>query len=153
MKALATTCAALLAVAVPAQARPFADAKTGVGVVVGDPIGGFGQMFLTDSQSVDLGIGFSGDAAFWADYVWHDWTLLPQPKKGTLEGWASVGPRLETADDVQFAVRTMLGASYWLQAQPIELFATAGPVFRMTPSGEVDADGGVGMRFYFGGKG
>lgn len=122
----------------------------GAGVVVGDPIGGTGQVFLTRTQSVDFGVGFSGDTAFWGDYAWHAWDLFPRPRRGKLEGWASAGLRLETASQTEFGVRTMVGASYWLEGHPLELFATAGPVFRMTPSGEVDADGGVGVRFYFG---
>ncbi len=34
--------------------------------------------------------------------------------------------------------------------QPLEFFAEAGPVFRLTQGGAVDADGGIGGRLYLG---
>ena len=50
----------------------------------------------------------------------------------------------------EIGVRTVAGLTWRITRQPIEFFAEAGPVFRMTPSGGVDADGGIGVRFYFG---
>ncbi len=37
-----------------------------------------------------------------------------------------------------------------LPSRRLEVFTEAGPVFRMTPRGGVDADGGVGVRVYLG---
>lgn len=150
MKRMATL-SVLLAFAGAAAAAP--PPGPGVGVVVGDPTGGTFRYFLTPTNSLDLGVGFSGDAALWADYAWHSWDLFPKPQSGEFDFWVSAGGRLETAPDPEFGVRTMLGGSYWLPGRPVELFATAGPVFKLTPDGGVGADGGVGVRFYFGGKG
>jgi len=146
---LATVLAALALAGTAGAAPP--PKSPGVGIVVGDPTGGTFRYFLTPTRSLDLGVGFSGDVAMWADHSWHAWDLLPRPASGETDFWVSAGVRLEPGDDTEFGVRTMLGASYWLPQRPVELFATAGPVFRMTPSGGVDADGGVGVRFYFGG--
>ena len=134
---------------------PAAAASTrgaGVGVVVGDPIGAVMRTFLNDVQSVDVGVGYSGDAVLWADFAWHSWDLFPKARAGLMDAWVSAGPRLETRRDAEFAVRTLLGLSCWVPRQPIEVFITAGPVFRLAPKGGVDADGGVGLRFYFGGE-
>ena len=149
MKSVMTACLALVLVQTAAAAPP--PKGPGVGVVLGAPTGGTFRLFLTGNRSLDLGVGYSGDATLWADHAWHSWDVFPQPRSGQFEGWVSAGVRLETADDAQFAVRTLLGASYWLPGNPVELFATAGPVFKMTPEGGVGADGGVGVRFYFGG--
>lgn len=150
---LATALAALTFASVQtAQAAP-PRGGIGAGIVAGDPTGGTFRYFLAPSRSVDFGVGFSGDAALWLDHSWHAWDLLPKPPSGVTDFWVSAGLRLETADDTKFGVRTLLGASWWLPDHPMELFATAGPVFQMTPDGGVGADGGIGVRFYFGGLG
>lgn len=148
MKVFAALCLSL-ALTQTALAAPAAG-STGVGVVVGDPTGGTLRYFLSPNRSLDFGVGYSGDAALWGDFTWHDWKLLPAPKSGEVEIWASAGLRIEAASDAEFGFRTMLGASYWLPGRPVELFATAGPVFQVAPDGGVGADGGVGVRFYFG---
>ncbi|MBI3299589.1 MAG: hypothetical protein HYZ75_15600 [Elusimicrobia bacterium] len=146
-----TMLAGVVLVLAAAAARAEAPGGVGVGVVAGDPTGGTARVFLSRDQSLDFGVGFSEDTAFWVDYVFHAWDLFPAVEKGRLSAWVGAGPRIETASDAEFGVRTILGASYWLPDHPVELFATAGPVFRMTPRGGVDADGGIGLRFYFAG--
>ena len=140
----------LTAAALPARAQVLHD--VGVGVVVGDPIGGTAKLWLDDTLAVDFGVGLSGDAVLWGDLLWHAWDLLPQPPQGRLGAYVGAGPRVETASDVEFGVRTIVGVSWRLPRHPIELFAEAGPVFRLTQSAGVSADGGAGVRFYFGAK-
>lgn len=150
MTRLLAACFSLIVLAGSAEAR--APGQLGVGVVVGDPIGGVFRYFLTETTSLDLGAGFSGDAALWAEHSWHSWDLLPRPPSGEFDAWVSLGGRVEAKDDTAFGIRTMLGGSYWLPGRPLEIFLTAGPVFEVTPDGGVGADGGVGVRFYFGGS-
>lgn len=138
-----------LAAAVPASALgPVKEA--GAGVIAGDPIGGTAKLWFDDAYALDLGVGFSGSTALWGDMLYHAWNLLPRPEEGRLGVYFGAGPRLETADDVEFGVRTIAGVSWRLSRQPIELFVEAGPVFRVTQGGSVDADGGVGLRLYLG---
>lgn len=145
---LVVACAAAVAAAAVA-ANAQAPRELGVGVVAGDPIGGTAKLWLDDALAVDAGVGFSGDVAFWGDLLWHDRSLLPQPAEGKLALYLGAGPRLETGeDDAEFAVRTIAGLSWRLERSPLELFAEAGPVFRMTQGGGVGADGGVGVRLY-----
>lgn len=124
----------------------------GGGVILGNPAGLTGKLWLDSSRAIDAGVGFSGDAAFYMDFLWHAWDLFPQPKTGRLGAYAGVGPRLETRRDAKFGVRTMAGLAYWLPKRPIELFVEAGPVWRVAPDTGVEADGGLGVRFYFGGS-
>ena len=148
MRRILSTCLTLLCAGAAAAAPP---SGPGVGVILGDPTGGTFRYFLSGTRSLDLGIGFSGDAAMWADHAWHSWDMMPKPQSGDFDVWVSAGVRLETAPDPEFAARTMGGVSYWFPDHPVEVFATAGPVFQMTPVGSLGADGGVGVRFYFGG--
>lgn len=145
-----TILAALLvaAAALPASASEFKE--VGVGVIVGDPVGGTAKLWLDKDFAVDVGVGFSGDVAFWGDILYHMWDIFPQPQEGKLGLYLGAGPRIETRSDAEFGIRTIGGVTWRLAKHPLELFAEAGPVFRMTPHGGVDADGGVGVRFYFG---
>ena len=139
----------LSAAASPAAAEtPVKEA--GLGVIAGDPIGGTAKLWLNPDYAVDLGVGFSGSTALWGDLLWHAWNLLPQPEEGKLGMYFGAGPRLETGYDAEFGVRAIAGVSWRLKRQPIEVFVEAGPVFRVTQGGGVDADGGVGVRLYLG---
>lgn len=119
------------------------------GALVGDPTGGTIKLWLDDALAVDAGIGYSGDATFWGDVLWHDWRLLPQPAKGRLGLYLGAGPRIEAARDAEFGVRTIGGLSWRLPEHSLEFFAEAGPVFRLTNGGGVGADGGIGVRLTF----
>lgn len=137
--------------AVPAAAAQGPFTEVGVGVIAGDPIGGTAKLWFDDAYAMDVGIGFSGSTVLWGDFLYHAWNLLPPIDEGRLGLYFGAGPRLEPdGSDTQFGVRTMVGATWRLSRQPIEVFAEAGPVFRMTPSGGVNADGGVGIRLYLG---
>jgi len=144
----------MMAAAAAAIAAPAVNAQTfkkaGFGVIVGDPIGGTAKLWLDEAYAVDLGVGFSGDTVMWGDLLYHMWNLLPQPEEGKLGVYIGAGPRLETRRDTEFGVRTIAGLTWRITRQPLEFFAEAGPVFRMTPSGGVGADGGIGVRFYLG---
>lgn len=140
---------ALAAAAVPASAQtPVKEA--GFGIIAGDPIGGTAKLWLDEDFALDVGVGFSGDTVMWGDILYHMWNLLPPPPEGKLGVYVGAGPRLETARDTEFGVRTIAGLSWRITRQPIEFFVEAGPVFRTTQGGDVDADGGLGVRFYFG---
>lgn len=141
----------LATAALPAVAASSVQ-EVGVGVIAGDPIGGTAKMWLSRDLALDLGVGFSGDAVFWGDVLYQMWNILPQPQEGKLSVYLGAGPRLETRRDAEFGVRTIAGVSWRLAKQPLEFFAEAGPVFRLTQGGGTDADGGVGVRLYFGSK-
>lgn len=141
---------AVLAAGVPVSASQVRD--VGVGVVLGEPIGGSAKLWLDDRTAVDLGAGLSdGNAAFWGDILWHDWTLLPQAKEGRLGAYLGAGPQVRTGDDARFGIRTVVGLDYRTAGRPLELFAEAGPLFRLTQGGAVDGIGGVGLRVFVGG--
>ncbi|MDE2142251.1 MAG: hypothetical protein KGL74_12500 [Elusimicrobia bacterium] len=137
----------ILGAAVRASAAGVRD--VGVGIILGEPIGGTAKFWLDDRFALDAGAGFSdGNAGFWGDALWHDWTLLPQPKDGRLAAYAGGGPQVRTGVDARFGIRAVVGAAYRPSKQPLEFFLEAGPLFRLTQGGGVDAVGGVGVRLY-----
>jgi opacity protein-like surface antigen len=148
-----TLIGAVLLAALALSASPAAAQEVGVGVVLGEPIGGTAKLWLSDALAADAGLGFSaGNVGFWADALWHDWTLLPQPSNGRLGLYLGAGPQIRAGDDSRFGIRAIAGASYRPTEHPLELFAEAGPLFRLTQGGQIDAVGGVGLRLMLGSK-
>jgi hypothetical protein len=121
--------------------------EVGVGVLLGEPIGGTVKLWLDDRVAADAGVGLSeGNAGFWADVLWHDWTLLPQPPNSRLGMYLGAGPQVRTGADTRFGFRAVVGTSYRPTGHPLEFFAEVGPLFRLTQGGVVDIVGGVGLR-------
>ena len=123
--------------------------QAGVGVNVGDPMGLTGKYWLDHTRAVDVGASFAGDLALYGDFLWNAWDIFPQPKKGRLDAYVGLGPRLELTDDNDFGIRTVAGAAYWIENHPIEVYLEAGPVFQVIPNQRVDFDASLGVRFYF----
>ncbi|NNN06543.1 MAG: hypothetical protein HKL90_11635 [Elusimicrobia bacterium] len=140
--------ACLLCVAADwARAQQAGDA--GVGVILGNPTGATGKLWINDTQAVDVGAGLSTSLAMYGDYLWHDWKILPQPDQGRLALYGGLGAQVRTLSDAELGLRAVVGASYWLPRDPVEVFVELVPVFRITPGDTVGLDGGIGVRYYF----
>lgn len=125
----------------------------GLGGVVGDPTGATAKYFLSSRQALGAGVGVSDTLTLIADYSWHAWNVLPQPKRGELGLYASLGGRLETQKHTDFGIRTLAGLSYWPRfKRKAEFFLELGPVFRVAPDVRVRIDGGFGLRVYLAGR-
>lgn len=123
----------------------------GLGGVVGDPTGATAKYFLSPRQSLSAGVGVSETLTLFADSTWHAWNVLPQPKRGELGLYASLGGRLEMQKHTDFGIRTLAGLSYWPRLKrKAEFFLELGPVFRVAPDARVRIDGGFGLRVYLG---
>ena len=146
--------ALLMLVAASSELAAQQAGQFGVGVIAGDPLGLTAKYWLGESQAIDGGVGFGDDYSFYADFLWHLWNLFPQPKQGKLGAYVGLGGliKADSDEDPSFGIRTLVGIDYWIQNHPIELFAELGPLFNVTPDTDVDLDGGVGVRFYFGGS-
>jgi hypothetical protein len=126
----------------------------GAGVTVGDPFGPTVKYWTTNRQAFDAGIGFADDPIIYADYLWHNFQLLPQVEGLRIAPYIGVGPRFQFRDhndDDEFGFRVPLGVTFLMTRQPIEFYAEVVPVFQVSPDTDGDFDGGVGVRIYFAG--
>lgn len=124
--------------------------RLGAGPLIGYPMAATAKYFLSERDAVDLGAGKSDDATFHADYVWHGWQVLPQPKIGPLALTLAAGPRVELQTDTDVGIRAMVGLSYWPRLKrSAEFFFELGPTFRLTNTARTRVDGGVGFRLYW----
>ena len=147
MKKISALLLLLAVVASPVRAQKAGD--FGVGVILGSPTGGAAKLWLSDHQALSAGIGFSSSLAVCGDYLWHGWSVLPQPAEGRLPVYLGLGGQIRTLTPDEFGVRGVLGLAYWLPRNPVELFLEFVPVVRVTPWTSVGLGGGIGLRYYF----
>jgi hypothetical protein len=62
-----------------------------------------------------------------------------------------LGFKVEGQSEVLFGFRFVGGVAYLIENTPLEAFAEIVPVLRLAPSQGANLDGGVGLRYYFGG--
>jgi hypothetical protein len=122
----------------------------GFGLLIGDPTAGTAKYFLDERQALSLGIGVSQDFTAIADYQYHFWNLLPQPSRGALALYGSLGARLETRRYNNALLRAMPGLSYWPNfKRSFEFFLELGPGLRIAPDPvRWRLEGGFGLRVY-----
>ena len=123
--------------------------KFGAGVILGNPTGGTAKYWLSGTQAIDMGVGFSTKLAVYGDYLWHGWNVLPQPSAGKLPLYLGLGAQIRTFSPGEFGLRTVAGIAYWLPNDPLEIFLELVPIFRLTPNSSVGLGAGIGLRYYF----
>lgn len=137
----------LIALAVPASAQKAG--QFGAGVVLGAPTGATGKLWLGDAQAIDAGLGWNGALTVYGDYLWHGWTLLPQPPQGRMPVYVGLGAQVRAYNDSEVSLRAVVGIAYWLPKDPIEIFAELVPLLHLTRHTGAGLDGAAGVRYYF----
>ncbi|MDO8756924.1 MAG: hypothetical protein Q7J64_02835 [Elusimicrobiota bacterium] len=139
--------ACLAALAVPVRAQK--SGSFGAGVVLGAPTGATGKLWLDATQAIDAGLGWNDALTVYGDYLWHGWTLLPQPPQGRMPVYLGLGAQVRAYNDSEFSLRAVAGIAYWLPNDPIEIFAELVPLLHLTRQTGAGFDGAAGVRYYF----
>jgi len=144
----------IAALPVSAEEAGTPDKRFGVGLMLGEPTGVSFKGWLSDVSAIDalLGVSLAEDDDFTlhTDYLYH-FSDLVQLDENRLAFYVGGGPRYVARDhkDDLFGIRTVGGVSYMFDNVPLDIFFEAGPVFDLTPHGEVRYTVGVGVRFWF----
>jgi len=124
--------------------------KTGLGIMIGEPSGVTLKNWFNEKNSIDLGLAWSlsgNDAVYvHADYQWHKWLDV---EDGNLAFFYGIGGRAVFANDTFVGARIPLGLTYIAPEAPLEFFLEVAPVLNLIPDTDGDADGGIGVRYYF----
>jgi hypothetical protein len=151
----ASVVAALFALgAAPAQAE-----KTfGIGVILGDPSGLTGKVFLNENHALDFGLGDPLGKGFYlyGDYLLHFPGVFPPSEFSFYLGAGAGFHRWEKdnrgrGDDEEnrLEARLPVGLEYMTQKVPLGLFVELAPALRISPDMEFEFRGGLGARYYF----
>lgn len=142
-------------VAVCLCAASYAQAQKGgygVGVILGEPIGGSFKAWLSDQTAIDGGVAYANyddpGLQLHADYLFHNFDWL-SAGSGRLPVYFGIGARLKFADETHVGFRGPIGVSYILDDAPVDIFAEVAPILDFTPNWRVEWNIAVGARYWF----
>jgi hypothetical protein len=132
---------------VQAQEKGF-----GIGIVVGEPTGVSGKLWLGGQNALDMAAAWSfkgdGNLLLQADYVWHSFNLI-SVSSGKLPLYYGIGGRVILSDDPLLGVRVPVGLDYMFSGAPVDIFLEIVPILDLIPSTDFDIGGGLGVRYWF----
>jgi hypothetical protein len=150
---LSTAIVALSLVASPAVSQP--PGHFGMGMMVGEPTGLSGKLWLNGRSAVDGGLAWSFDGPdgieLHSDYLRHDFQLF-SARSGALGLYYGAGGRLEInerADDA-LGLRIPVGLNYVFERAPMDLFFEVAPIVNVLPETEFESSVAIGARYFFG---
>jgi len=146
----------ILAVANIAAAGTAKTGKFGLGVIAGEPTGPCFKYWTSHRTAIDGAVAwsFANNSTFHvhADYLIHNFSLI-QVEKGRMPFYFGIGGRIRFAEgnrDDNVGIRVPFGVTYMFQDAPVDIFFEIVPILDLTPSTDIDFNGAVGIRYFFG---
>jgi len=139
--------AMMLCSAVAAQ-----DSGFGLGVIVGEPTGLSGKLWIGSSTAIDGAVAWSfGNKStlyLHADYLFHNFDLF-KVEKVKVPVYFGIGSRIKFEDNSKVGVRIPVGIDYILTGTPLDIFLELVPLLDLAPSTEFGFNGAIGIRYLF----
>lgn len=152
MKRIIIVAAAVLAFAATAESArrgPF-----GLGIIVGEPTGLNGKLFINGSNAIEAAVAWSlrgdNDLHVQVDYLYHRYRAL-RVESGRLPLFFGLGGRValrENRDDL-VGIRIPVGLAYEFEDAPFDVFVQIVPLLELIPDTEFELEGALGARFWF----
>jgi len=144
----------LIVVSISGIARASGSHNFGLGIILGEPTGISGKLWISGRSAVDgaaaWSLGNNEALHLHADYLLHNFTLI-KVEKGRLPFYYGIGGRIRFADvgDDHIGVRVPLGLAYLFEGAPLDIFLEIVPILDLAPDTDFDLNGALGMRFFF----
>lgn len=129
------------------------DSGRGLGIMLGEPTGINGKLWLNEINAVDAGMGwaFAGPGesfSLHADYLYHIDNRTHENFRFPV--YYGFGARIRNeAGDFGLGFRGVAGLLYYLDNYPADIFFEFVPVFKLLPETALELDLSVGARYYF----
>lgn len=126
----------------------------GLGIIVGEPTGIGGKLYLSKRNAIDGAVAWSlehdNDLHIHGDYLYHDYTLI-EVDSGELPVYFGIGGRirLRENDDDRVGIRFPVGLDYIFSNAPFDIFLEIVPIMDLAPDTDFDLNGALGARFFF----
>jgi len=143
-----------VAVLVSGTETQAAGGNFGLGIIVGEPTGLSGKLFVSNTNAIDGAVAwsFGNDTEFHLqmDYLYHFRSVI-KVNTGKMPLFAGLGGRFKFRDgaDNKFGARIPVGLAYHFADAPFDIFVELVPVLELTPSTDFVMEGAIGGRFYF----
>ncbi|MEN8156059.1 MAG: hypothetical protein ABFS10_03855 [Bacteroidota bacterium] len=147
-RSILALCTLLLSVNAFSQKSNF-----GLGVMLGNPTGVSAKLWTGEKIAVDAAFGYrigvEDHLRFNADYLFHPWSF--NVEQDILKPYFGAGFGLGFISDFSVSVRVPVGAAYFFQPVPLEVFAEIAPGFQIIGPGDTRFcfEGYLGVRWYF----
>jgi hypothetical protein len=125
----------------------------GLGIIVGEPTGISGKVWVSSRNAVDGGIAWSfakeSSVHIHADYLWHFFDVFKTDLRLPL--YAGVGGRIKLGkgDQSRVGVRFVGGINLHLTEAPFDFFLELAPIMDLAPATRLGLNGGIGARYFF----
>lgn len=135
----------------------FQEKILGLGFFLGAPSGISFKMWTSDIGAIDGAVawefGRRDILIIYVDFLKHNFEKF-HVRKGSLPFYYGIGTRLKIAEtkekqENKLGIRGVAGIAYILETRPVEVFFELAPVLDIIPTIELEAAGGMGIRFYF----
>ncbi|MCK4537730.1 MAG: hypothetical protein KAV42_02910 [Candidatus Krumholzibacteria bacterium] len=126
----------------------------GLGIIVGEPTGFVGKLFLSSRNAIDFALAWSLDDNNYmhvhGDYLFHNFFLL-EDVEGEFAWYLGIGGRVVLVDDHDdhVGVRFPVGLTYLFANTRFDAFLELVPIMDVAPDTDFDLEGAIGGRFYF----
>lgn len=126
----------------------------GLGIILGEPTGISGKLWLDKDKAIDFGLAYSlADShesfSIHIDNLYHVNDLIDALY--LMPVYYGFGARFRVGDkrDDSFGVRGVIGVLLYLDEAPVDFFFEIAPVFKLLPETALGLDIGLGGRYYF----
>jgi len=124
----------------------------GLGVILGEPTGISGKLWIEDSKAIDGAVAWSFEKEsavhVHADLLFHS-SNISKVEKSKLLFYYGIGGRIKFEDDSKAGVRVPLGINYLSSGAPLDIFLEIVPLLDLAPSTEFDLNAAIGIRYFF----
>lgn len=129
-----------------------ANGNFGIGLIIGSPTGISGKYLLSKKNAIDgalaWDLGNKKRLHIHGDYLWHKFDLFKDQGE-PIDLFFGVGARLTSNNDTSLGIRGPVGLRYLFEDPVIEVFVELALVLDIVPDMDVEADVGLGGRYYF----
>lgn len=137
-------------------ARAAEEGDAGLGIILGEPTGLTGKLWLGTDSAVSGAVAWSfADNTrlhVHADWLRHNWVVLKRAfdvQQGELPLYYGIGSRLRFDDDARVGVRFVIGVDYIFEQAPFDIFFEIAPVMDIIPETSLNGNAALGARIWF----
>lgn len=128
-----------------------ADGNLGLGIIVGEPTGVSGKLYLSGNDALDAAASWSfvNELLYvQADYIRHFPGALGRDLE-PLTPYLGIGGLVILSDNLAVGARAPIGLSFFIPDTSFEIFLELGPSLLIIPETDFEFNGGLGIRYYF----
>lgn len=131
----------------------YANSKNfGLGIMLGEPTGVSGKLWIDKTSAVDGGLSWSftdkTSMNIHMDYLFHNFNLI-HVEKDEFPLYYGIGGRIKFGNETEVGVRIPVGLEYIFKDSPFDIFLEIAPILNLIPATSLKFNGGIGARFYF----